>query len=196
MKKVLVYFTNLWYSIFRIRDNEGVRTMRKYKAIDFAYWFIWFNKVKQIENEITDTDKYDVYEGLTHLKVQKLLYFADGIHLAVNGEPLFNEKIYAWQHGPVIKEVYSLLKNNENREIEFDDKNYDVIEEINNNKKLYETLVTTYESYAGYTAWQLREKTHVVGSPWQKTVDQKGMNKEIDRKTIKNYFKQNIVSVE
>lgn len=196
MKKVLEYCVNLWYSIFRVEYSKGVGTMKKYKAIDFAYWFIWFNKVKQIENEIIDTDKYDVYEGLTHLKVQKLLYFAEGIHLAVNEEPLFNEKIYAWQHGPVIKEVYSLLKNNENREIEFDDKNYDVIEEINNNKKLYETLVTTYENYAGYTAWQLREKTHVVGSPWQKTVDQKGMNKEIDRKIIKNYFKQNIVSVE
>lgn len=170
--------------------------MKKIKAIDFAYWFVWFNMVKQLENKIQDKDHYDVYEGLTHLKVQKLLYFADGIHLAINDEPLFKEKIFAWQHGPVIKEVYSLLKKNENREIDFDDKTYDIIEVINNNPRLYETLVTTYENYAGYTAWQLREKTHIVGSPWQQTVDTKGMHNEINRKMIKEYFRKNIVSLD
>lgn len=194
IKKVLEYCANLWYSIFRIGKVERISMEKTRKAINFAYWFVWYNMIKQFENAMNDEDNYDVYEGLTHLKIQKLLYYADGINLAINEEPLFKEKIHAWQHGPVIDDVYSRLKNNGSKEIEFDNKYIEIIEEINNNPILYNTLVTTYENYAGYTAWQLREKTHVKGSPWQRTVDEKGMGKEIDKKMIKDYFKKNIVS--
>ena len=59
-----------------------------------------------------------------------------------------------------------------------------------------QALELTYENFAGYTAWQLREKSHIVGGPWQVTVDTKGMQKEIDKKMIKEYFIKNIVNNE
>ena len=43
--------------------------------------------------------------------MQKILYFAQGIHLAEFGSPLFTNKIYAWEYGPVIKEVYHKFKS-------------------------------------------------------------------------------------
>lgn len=83
-----------------------------------------------------------------------------------------------------------------NKDIAFDEKNYETIKKINDNSAIYEILVSVYNSYAGYTAWQLREKSHVAGGPWQVTVDTKGLLKEIDKRLIKDYFKKNIVKFE
>lgn len=166
---------------------------KKFTALDIANWFLWYNQVEQIEKTI---DEDDLYEGLSHLKIQKLLYYADGICLAINEDTLFEEKIYAWQHGPVVKEVYKELSINGRDEIPFNVNCINIIEEINSYDDLKEILLTTYDNYAGYTAWQLREKTHVPGSPWQITVDSTGLQTEIDRNLIKQYFKDNIVVID
>lgn len=165
---------------------------RSLKAIDFAKWFIYKNYTEQLEN-VSDDDDYEVYEGITHLKVQKLLYYAQGIMLAITGKPLFKEKIVAWQHGPVVKEVYDKLSCNGRNEISFNKEWLEVIEQIESNDELSEVLNATYENFGGYTAWQLREKSHIPGGPWEVTVDTKGMNTVIDNDLIKNYFKENIV---
>ena len=43
---------------------------------------------------------------MTHMKLQKLLYYAQAYYIAMTGEPLFKNSIMAWQHGPVIPDVY------------------------------------------------------------------------------------------
>ena len=164
---------------------------RGYAALDIANWFLWYNREQQLE-QLQDNN-YDVYDGLTHLKIQKLLYYADGINLAITGKPLFEDKIYAWPHGPVIKNVYEKLSSNGSNEILFDDNNWEKIKKMNEDTDLYNILQTVYDNYAGYTAWQLRQKSHIAGGPWQVTVDTKGMQKEIDKKLIKEYFLKNIV---
>lgn len=40
------------------------------------------------------------------LKVHKLLYYCQGHHLAAFGEPLFSETISAWDHGPVVGQLW------------------------------------------------------------------------------------------
>ena len=40
------------------------------------------------------------------LKLQKLLYYCQGWHLAWDGEPLFDATIEAWANGPVVREIY------------------------------------------------------------------------------------------
>jgi uncharacterized phage-associated protein len=44
-------------------------------------------------------------EQVTQLKLQKLLYFAQGWGLAINHEPFFFQNMEAWEYGPVIKDV-------------------------------------------------------------------------------------------
>ena len=47
-------------------------------------------------------------ESATTMKLQKLLYYCQGWHLAWDGEPLFNERIEAWANGPVVRDIYEL----------------------------------------------------------------------------------------
>lgn len=45
---------------------------------------------------------------LDSLKLQKLVYYCQAWSLAWNDEPLFDERIEAWIHGPVVPELYQV----------------------------------------------------------------------------------------
>ena len=47
---------------------------------------------------------------MSHLKLQKLLYYIDAWHLAFFEEPLFSEPFEAWLHGPVLRSVWNEYK--------------------------------------------------------------------------------------
>ncbi|KLU60054.1 hypothetical protein CEB3_c34850 [Peptococcaceae bacterium CEB3] len=62
-------------------------------ALDAAKWFMSQNY---------DTPQ-NTYDG--NMKLQKLLYFAQLIHMAKYGEVLFKDPIYAFENGPVVENV-------------------------------------------------------------------------------------------
>ncbi len=43
---------------------------------------------------------------MTNMKVQKLLYYFQSLHLAFYDELLFDEEIQAWRYGPVCPPAY------------------------------------------------------------------------------------------
>src|ERR1700738_3701746 len=47
---------------------------------------------------------------ITPMAIQKLVYFAHGWMLAVYGRPLINQRIEAWEYGPVIRDLYQQFK--------------------------------------------------------------------------------------
>jgi uncharacterized phage-associated protein len=51
-------------------------------------------------------------DSISNLKLQKLLYYAQGCFIALCGadSPLFGERIYAWDLGPVVPEIYHEYK--------------------------------------------------------------------------------------
>lgn len=51
--------------------------------------------------------------GVGTLKLQKLLYYCQGHHLAATGEPLFEESISAWDNGPVVGHLWKAEKQGE-----------------------------------------------------------------------------------
>lgn len=165
-----------------------------YSAIDIAKWFLFKNNAEVQKHEVANDD-YEVYEKITHLKLQKLLYYAQGISLALHGKPIFKEKIEAWQHGPVVKEVYTLFNMWGRNPIimpmqETDEK---MVTEIEQDKETIEVLNLTYDNFAIYTAWQLRQMTHTDNSPWDITEKTKGLGQEIDNDLIGKYFKEEIM---
>ena len=166
-----------------------------FSALEIAIWFLLKNNAEVREHEVTNDD-YEVYEGITHLKLQKLLYFAQGISLAMYDRPLFAEKIEAWQHGPVVRKVYNFYCPNgrNNINIKMDAEKEEILKKIENNKETIEILNLTYDNFAIYTAWQLRQMTHEDNTPWDITQRTKGIPYEIDNKLIEEYFKKEIIA--
>lgn len=161
-----------------------------YNAEEIALWFLYKNNA-EIKEHIAENEEYEVYEGISHLKLQKLLYYAQGVFLSLNnGEKLFSDKIMAWEHGPVVEKVYSIYRDNGRKTIDFvsSTASDEVIRKIEANANASSTLSLVYDNFAIYTAWQLRDMTHEIGSPWDITVKTDGYNNEIKPSLIKDYF--------
>ena len=191
-KKVVAYLANMCYSIFRIGRDE-VDIMGKYSALDIATWFIYKTNAEKRENQ-AENDTYEVYEGLTHLKLQKLLYYAQGICLSLSGRELFDEAIEAWDHGPVVKKVFDKFTSKGRSEITIEDapSSVEAIRKIESDAIAREALNLTYDNFAIYTAWQLRNMTHEIGSPWSQ-IYFPGKNKKIPNGLIKAYFDTHVM---
>ena len=80
-----------------------------YKALDVA---------NELLKRAADNGGGDL---LTNLKLQKMLYYEQGFHLAYFNEPLFEEPIEAWQYGPVVPVVYNYYKSRGRNGIEPED---------------------------------------------------------------------------
>ena len=63
-----------------------------------------------------------------------------------------------------------------------------ILNDIENDTKANNILNLTYNNFAIYTAWQLREMTHEDKSPWDITQKNKGLTEVIDIELIKEYF--------
>lgn len=138
-----------------------------YSAQDIANYFL------------TIVDRDDAGDALTNLKIQKLLYYAQGFSLALNRRALFGEKIVRWNLGPVVVEVYESLKNYGADAIpapkDFDPAIIDADDR--------ELLNEVFEVYGQFSAAALVNMTHEE-SPWRTTKDRE----EIDHKKLQNFF--------
>jgi uncharacterized phage-associated protein len=64
-------------------------------------------------NDIADhilCQMHEVEDLITNLKIQKLVYYAQAWYLAIYNEPLFDDRLEAWPHGPVQPELYRRFK--------------------------------------------------------------------------------------
>lgn len=157
--------------------------MKKYRAIDVARWFLFKNQ------ETVDDMGGD---KMTLLKLLKLLYYAEGCSLALRGEGIFDEAIAAWEHGPVVAEVYNSYDDPYNLPFGSEE---DVasVEEINRDEETKGILEEVFDVFGKYSAWGLRNMTHEE-TPWlEATRNGTRLNGIISRDTMKSYFKENYV---
>lgn len=124
-------------------------------------------------------------ENISNLKLQKLLYYAQGFHLAIHGKPLFSEEIQAWKHGPVVSEVYHQYKDAGANGIPYFASD-DVLDEGSK-----ELIRDVYSHYGQFTAWRLRQLTHDE-PPWRETYRPGEMNLVISHEKLIKYFKTQI----
>lgn len=47
---------------------------------------------------------------MSHLKLQKLLYYTQAFHLAYFDEPLIEDEFQAWLHGPVCRALFNRIR--------------------------------------------------------------------------------------
>ena len=108
--------------------------------------------------------KTDVEHGdtLSNLKLQKLLYYMQGFHLAFFDEPFFNESIEAWTYGPVVPVVFQEFKKYKKRSIDPDNYHDDLVL-TDDEQQMFDMV---YSEYNRYSAVALMNMTHTEG-PWK-----------------------------
>jgi uncharacterized phage-associated protein len=143
-----------------------------YSAQEVAKYFIYLASQKVVGDN-------QEREGLTNLKLQKILYFAQAYYLAKLGKPLFQDSIEAWEYGPVVPEVYHKFKKH---------KSDPIIEEKDKSKispEDKEYLNKIWESFGGYSTSRLIDISH-AHTPWK--VAYKNTNKQITLEALSDYY--------
>ena len=109
---------------------------------------------------------------MSHLKLQKLIYYVEAYHLAYFEESIIDEGFQAWVHGPVVREVWDNYKN-------LDSPLFDKISLSSDEKKEIVQLVErrlsedqlsligdVFEALGSTTAYDLERLTHQE-EPWR-----------------------------
>lgn len=121
--------------------------------------------------------------ALSIMSILKLAYIAHGWRLEIKDRPLFENRIEAWQHGPVIPDVYSAFRSQGvvpskslpgfDGVIADDDANF--LEEI-------------YKIYGKMSPFALSDLTHVVGGPWHTARKIGGWYAPIPNNLIRDHY--------
>lgn len=149
---------------------------------------------------------------ITQMKLQKLLFFAHGWHLALLDEPMMNELVQAWKYGPVFESIYHNYKIFGSNPI--DCSSY--YKRVNSpfwrdfgklDKDLHKNVIAIVQNvwnvFKDCNAIQLMQLTHVKGSPWDLvvcdyiahngiTISELPHGLYISNDIIKKYFKQDV----
>ncbi len=145
-----------------------------YKALDIAKKLIF-----KAQN-----DEPNGGERLTNLKLQKLLYYQQGFHLAFFGTPLFAENVEAWMYGPVVPAVYD----------EYSAYGSSALPEVNEPVSLSEDeeelFNEVYDAYREFSAIGLMNRTHSE-RPWLDAVPH-DRGTVISQESMMSYFKTQI----
>ncbi|MEK4512844.1 Panacea domain-containing protein [Paenibacillus sp. FSL K6-2524] len=143
-------------------------------SVDVAKWFI-------VNNHDVTSESWD-----SKIKLQKLIFYSQAMHLAKAEEPLFPDKIEAWRYGPVVREV--------NRQVEhehliptvnFQGANFDCVD-----SDIIHLLKTVNFIYGHKTSHELVGLTHSE-EPW-KALEEKALRAEnpvITLDSIRSYYR-------
>lgn len=141
----------------------------------------------------------DAKTSLTPMKLQKLIFFAHGWHLALCDEPLIADPIEAWQFGPVVPSIYHEFKHERSGAIsskatELDFEEFEVVEPrvAEDDSKARRIMAQIWKTYGPISAVRLSNLTHLPGTPWATARANHGessRNVPIHDSLIKEYFK-------
>ncbi len=114
---------------------------------------------------------------ISNLALQKLLYFAHGLHLVETKNPLVMGFFEAWQYGPVHPIAYRAFKSAGAHPIQFRASIRDPFTQAVipvpecTDCDIKNRVSRIVRMYAGLTPGRLVEVSHANGAPWQFIVD-------------------------
>ena len=126
-------------------------------------------------------------QSISIMHVLKLVYMAHGWCLAVLDRPLIQDRIEAWDYGPVIPAVYHAFRPLGVHDIqpwdmferEIEDEVESLLQKVDN---LYENL----------SASQLSRLTHIKGGPWHKVYRRTARFQPIPDSIIAAHYKDKL----
>lgn len=139
--------------------------------------------------------------SITPMKLQKLVFYANGWYLAVAKEPLIHEQVECWKYGPVVSSLFHHFKEYGSEEIRrpavrFKKKDGRWVKVV---PKLPQDAVTereiikeVWDAYKSYSGVKLSNMTHAKGTPWEKVYSSYDgdppLGTDIPSEEIRQYF--------
>ncbi len=135
-------------------------------------------------------------DGLSILKLQKLLYYCQAWFLAFDKGTLFDGKFQAWVHGPVNRHIYDRFKETKllYSSVSSDDIRLNFSYD-NMKKDEMKQIDAILSVYAGFTGDQLEEMAHSE-EPWILArggiASHERCENEIDEKVMECFYKERL----
>lgn len=156
--------------------------------------------IKHVANSFLKKNFEEGPASITPMKMQKLVYFLHGWHLAITGKPVIDETFRAWQYGPVEENLYHMLKKYRGRPVtdylkqpvEGEERAYAV---AHTEEMFHKVLDMVWRKYSKYTAIQLSAMTHQAGTPWDTVYNHRDDLPYIPNGMIETYFKEQLADV-
>jgi len=136
------------------------------------------------------------YVPSNQLKLQKLVYYCEGWHLAYFEQPLINEDFEAWVHGPVVRSMWDYYKNLNNIlsdiriKSEYGDKIRTLFIHVLNPQQI-ELIGDVIEEYGNKSAYHLEALSHSE-PPWREARNGYSQSERsetiISKDTMKSYY--------
>ena len=118
-------------------------------------------------------------EGITNLKLQKVLYFVQASALVQIHRPLFSDAIEAWEYGPVVPAVYQAYRGyGSNAIISEEDTSSLSVEDK-------EFIARVWGIFGAYSAGKLVDITH-AHTPWKEAYQ--SSDPVISQDSLKEYY--------
>lgn len=130
------------------------------------------------------------------MKLQKILYLANGIAWKRLGDKLINERFEAWNYGPVVSSVYNSFKTYRGNDIK---EPYNDLIHANGFSFIHPSSITVddkslsiireaWDNAKNLDAFTLSAWSHNKNSPWDKAFNAKPKEPYISDNDIKSYF--------
>ncbi len=124
---------------------------------------------------------------LTHMQIQKLVYFAHARMLALHKRPLINESFRAWRYGPVARGLYDALKVNSSRRIRTSIR---IPQQAKLPTRERDIIKWCFNEYGRLSGSALSNLTHAPGAPWARTENSDFIQDEIIEEYYLNEWKE------
>ncbi len=154
-----------------MRHNNMAENLEQYDSVTAAKYLLALAYQKGIVLNVT--------------KVQKMLFIAYGYFLARHNHALLTETPKAWPFGPVFPKTRSRIDFG--KMIPVNDPELATIAQDELVTQVFNRII---DKYSRYTAGQLSDWSHTLGSPWERTTKLSGFdwNRAIPDSYIKEYF--------
>ncbi len=138
------------------------------------------------------------YGPMSHLKLQKLLFYAQALHLAYFDEPIIEDDFEAWVHGPVSRKVFGKVKGQSilYNEIKYEPDPVKPLPDVLLREALtgeqIQLVSDILDEYSKMSSLELENLTHSE-QPWQEA--RKGLgqaeicDKPIPKESIRAFYK-------
>jgi uncharacterized phage-associated protein len=132
----------------------------------------------------------------SQLKLQKLVYYSEGWHLAYFEHPLIDEDFEAWVHGPAVRSLWNHYKGKGNYFAEWR-LNPEYAERIRNYFRQLlqpvqiELIADVLKEYGNKSAYHLESLSHAE-APWREARNGRAQSEHseavISKETMKKYY--------